>query len=425
MVTENDYGVPVYYIDGEELLSFIESNKDCIMGYGYEWETENVTHLYFHPATHAFGRVHKVCFRKNGCGDLEDSTIHVTINADGSVCANGYPVNIIPARQDLHKRNKGLIELGILASKRVLIIGLGSGGSSIALDLAKAGVGSFALADFDRVELHNLSRHISSIKDLGRLKTDAVADAILGKNPYASVEKLPIDITKNADILEYEISASDVVMVCTDNNLSRFKISELLVKYKKVGIFGRAITRAEGGDVFIYRPGGPCYICLLGNDWYDQTAEEITNEASARRSGQIAAYMSAEDAEAIVQVGLASDIEPINNMMVKQALVELSKGSDSGITSLEDEFSANYYIWANRRDRQYANWGALMNTDGMPTIMRWYGLNISKNLSCPVCGDIDTLTVSDSYMESLKTLGSDEIPSLSSIDLDMADNSSL
>ena len=51
--------------------------------------------------------------------------------------------------------------------------------------------------------------------------------------------------------------------------------------------FRRAITRAEGGDVFIYRPGGPCYCCLIGNGWYEAAREEITNEQSARRDGVI------------------------------------------------------------------------------------------------------------------------------------------
>ena len=113
-------------------------------------------------------------------------------------------------------------------------------------------------------------------------------------------------MNKNLDIMEEEFRKADIILCCTDNNKSRFNTSDLLFKYKKVGIFGRAITRAEGGDVFIYRPGGPCYFCLLGNDWFDPTQEEVTNEQSARRSGQIAAYASQDDVEAIVQVGLGN-----------------------------------------------------------------------------------------------------------------------
>lgn len=412
MITEADFGKKVYYIDGEQLASFIKSDVKETVGYGYEWENEGVTHLHFSPLTHSFGKNHIVSFAKDGAGHHNNSTIKVDVKSDGTASVAGVEVIVIPSRENLYKRNKGLIELDILANKRVLIIGLGSGGSPIAVELAKAGVGQFALADFDRIELHNLSRHICSLNDLGRLKTDAVADAIKGKNPYAIVDKLPIDVSKNLEILEQEIEKADIVMCCTDNNSSRFHTSELLVKHNKVGLFGRAITRAEGGDVFIYRPGQPCYFCLLGSDWYDQSAEEITNEASARRAGRIPAYVSAEDAEAFVQVGLASDIEPINNMMVKLALVELSRGSESGISSLEDEFKANYYIWANRRERQYTNWGSFHNTDGMPTIMKWYGINISKDENCTLCGHKESLSTDETFLNSLKAMGSGDFSGL-------------
>lgn len=420
MITETDFGNPVFYIDGEQLKNFITSDNKTRIGYGYEWENEGVTHLHFSPLEHSFGKVLTVSFAKDGGSHNPDAAIKVDAINDGLAYVDGNVVTIIPSRDNLYKRNKGLIELDILANKRVLIIGLGSGGSPIAVELAKAGVGQFALADFDRIELHNLSRHICSLNDLGRLKTDAVADVIKGKNPYARIDKLPIDVSKNLDVLEEEIVKADIILCCTDNNSSRFHTSELLEKHKKIGLFGRAITRAEGGDVFIYRPGQACYFCLLGSDWYDQSDEEITNEASARRAGHIPAYVSAEDAEAFVQVGLGADIEPINNMMVKLALVELSRGTDSGITSLEDEFQANYYIWANRRERQYTNWGSFHNTDGMPTIMKWYGINISKDDNCVLCGHKESLSTDDTFFESLKAMGSGDFSGLS-LD-DMHDN---
>lgn len=412
MITESDFGKPVYYIDGEQLREFIASSDNELIGYGYEWENESVTHLHFSPLNHSFGKAIKVSFARENGTHAPNVELRVDITSSGAAYVGEIEVSIIPSRDNLYKRNKGLIELDILSNKRVLIIGLGSGGSPIAVELAKAGVGQFALADFDRIELHNLSRHICSLNDLGRLKTDAVTDAIKGKNPYAIVDKLPIDVSKNLDILEDEIKKADIVMCCTDNNSSRFHTSELLVKHNKVGLFGRAITRAEGGDVFIYRPGQPCYFCLLGSDWYDQSNEEITNEASARRTGHIPAYVSAEDAEAFVQVGLGADIDPINNMMVKLALVELSRGTESGISSLEDEFQANYYIWANRRERQYTNWGSFHNTDGMPTIMKWYGINISKDENCTLCGHKESLATDDTFLESLKAMGSDDFSGL-------------
>ena len=292
-------------------------------------------------------------------------------------------VDYIPSRENIFSRTKGILEVGALKNKRVLVIGLGSFGSQIAIELAKAGVGKFALMDFDRVELHNLSRHTATVRDLGRLKTNVIEEAILGKNPYASVDKFPVDINKDLELLYEEVGKADLVICATDNNTSRFNLSKALVEKEKVGIFGRAITRAEGGDVFRYRPGGPCYCCLIGEGNLQQ--EEITNVDSARRDGRIAAYVSPEDADAMVQVGLSSDIEPICNLMVKLSLVELSRGIESGISSLEQELVYDFYMWANRRERHYGNWKPMPEPGNLPTILRWYGVKTAKENNCPVC----------------------------------------
>lgn len=290
---------------------------------------------------------------------------------------------LIPSEDNLFSRSKGILEVAVLKGRRVMIVGLGSFGSQIAVELAKAGVGDFALFDFDRVELHNLSRHTATVSDLGRLKTNVIEEAILGKNPYAHVDKFAVNINEDLPLLYREVEKADLVICATDNNPSRFNLSRALVEKGKVGIFGRAITRAEGGDVFRYRPGGPCYCCLIGRG--NLKDEEITDVTSARRDGRIAAYVSPEEADAMVQVGLSSDIEPVCNMMVKLALVELSRGRESGISSLEDELVYDYYMWANRRERHYANWRPLPGAGGYPTILRWYGAQIEKEVGCPVC----------------------------------------
>lgn len=376
----------VYYIDGEEVRDFLTSGRQQATGIAYEWEGEGVIHLRFRPLRHAFGRCRTVSFALAGAVHDTRAELCADIAADGSATVAGVTAQAIPPRENLYKRAKGLLEVDALRDRRVLIIGLGSGGAPIAVELAKGGVGNFVLADFDRVELHNLSRHICTVNDLGRLKTDAVADAILGKNPYCNVKRWAVNVNEHLEELDREIAAADIVMVCTDNNTSRYNISQLLVKNGTTGIFGRAVTRAEGGDVFIYRPGHACYFCLLGTDWFDPQQEEITNYESAKRSGQIPAYVSAKDAEAFVQVGLSSDIEPITNMMVKLALTELSRGTDAGIATLEEELRQNYFMWANRRERQYVRWGAFANPQRLPTIMKWYGVDVARNPGCGLCG---------------------------------------
>lgn len=293
----------------------------------------------------------------------------------------------IPSREDMYSRSKGILEVDILKNKNVAIIGLGSFGSTIVIELVKAGVGVFYLYDFDTIELHNLARHTATVNDLGRLKTDVMEEAILGKNPYAEVHKYEVNISEQPKSLIDVIPDIDLIICATDNNRSRFVLSDIAHQYQKHCIYGRAFTRAEGGDVFIQRPADACYCCLVGNQWFAPVDEEITNEASARRNGTIPAYTSPEDTNAIVQVGLSSDIMPICNMMIKLSLLELSRGCESGIAALDDELIYNYYMWANRRERRFGNWHPFSNAGHLPTIFRWYGAQISCNPDCAVCSD--------------------------------------
>lgn len=378
-------------------------------GIAYEWEGEDVVHLCLHPYRHSFGETHN-CLFTHDKQELEGWQLQV--NNDSAVALyDNQPIaiNIVPSEEQLYSRNKGILEVDILKGKHVCIIGLGSFGSQIAIELAKAGVGEFSLVDFDRVELHNLARHTCVLQDLGRLKTNAICDAIIGKNPYAKLNKYPIDINEDIPTLANILDSCDLVICATDNNRSRYTLAEQLHIYQKTCIYGRAITRAEGGDVFISRPGQPCYCCLVGNGWFEMQNEEISNVASARRSGAIAAYVSAEDADAMVQVGLSSDIAPICNMMVKLALVELSKDAPSGISNLEDEFVYNYYMWANRRERKYANWHSLPGAGAYPTIMRWYGSHINMQDSCAICSKDVELDLGEQIENSLEEVDALEV----------------
>lgn len=387
------------YIDKEELKSVFNSSESFCAGVAYEWEGENVVHIHTDKLPHSYGVQSEVLFCKEKPSTVEDkySYVIVVTGNDDDLSAEVYQaaadenteldVNYIPSKAELYSRSKGILEINILETKRVMIVGLGSFGSQIAIELAKAGVGEFALFDFDRVELHNLARHTATTKDLGRLKTDVLEESIKGKNPYAVVHKFPININDYLDLMESEVAKSDLVICATDNNESRFNLSTVLVKTRKVGIFGRAVTRAEGGDVFRYRPDGPCYCCLIGNQWFGQAQEEITNVVSARRDGRIAAYVSEQDADAMVQVGLSADIEPICNMMVKLSLMELSRGAESGISCLESELVYDYYMWANRRERRHANWAPMPGAGAKPTILRWYGARIMRNEQCCLCSE--------------------------------------
>ena len=91
----------------------------------------------------------------------------------------------------------------------VAICGLGGLGSNIAIALARGGIGSLILIDFDRVDITNLHRQQYKMSQLGMDKTYALREVILEISPYTEVEThtLRIDegnafsLLKNADIV--------------------------------------------------------------------------------------------------------------------------------------------------------------------------------------------------------------------------------
>ena len=88
---------------------------------------------------------------------------------------------------DVFSRNTGILESDIMLEKGAILIGCGSVGSLVALELAKSGVGRFFLIDSDLLGYHNICRHQCGMYDVGRYKTEALRDRILQINPYAEV----------------------------------------------------------------------------------------------------------------------------------------------------------------------------------------------------------------------------------------------
>lgn len=91
----------------------------------------------------------------------------------------------------------------------VAVCGLGGLGSNIAASLARAGIGRLILIDFDRVELSNLHRQQYKVSQIGRYKTEAMAENLKEIAPYTELgihtaritESNAAELLKNADII--------------------------------------------------------------------------------------------------------------------------------------------------------------------------------------------------------------------------------
>lgn len=115
----------------------------------------------------------------------------------------------------------------ILEKKRVLLVGLGGVGAIIASMLARLGVFSITLMDFDEVEASNLNRQIIYTReDIGRNKTDVAKDYLQKINPLVSIKTLPLRLDSST-IEEIKKEEYDFVFDAIDDVSAKL----LLTKY--------------------------------------------------------------------------------------------------------------------------------------------------------------------------------------------------
>lgn len=106
-----------------------------------------------------------------------------------------------------------------LASSRVLLIGLGGVGSSCAVALARGGIGTIRIVDFDTVDITNINRQALAFEStIGKKKTDVMRDIILDINPDAQVEEVDMRVLPDnfealfdSMPLDYCIDAQDTI----------------------------------------------------------------------------------------------------------------------------------------------------------------------------------------------------------------------
>jgi len=121
---------------------------------------------------------------------------------------------------DLHKR---------FSSATVAVCGLGGLGSNIAVALARAGIGKLLLIDFDRVDLTNLHRQQYKTDQIGRYKTDALAENLSEIAPYTEIRAVTEKITEEniANLLK----DADIVCEALDNAESKAMLANGVLEH--------------------------------------------------------------------------------------------------------------------------------------------------------------------------------------------------
>jgi molybdopterin/thiamine biosynthesis adenylyltransferase len=188
-----------------------------------------------------------------------------------------------------------------LSAAHITIIGLG-GGAPIPVELAKCGIKNFSLFDHDTLDRENLIRHPCGIEEIGKMKVDAISQYMNKKSGgQLSISAYAEDIFTSTH-LRSEIAKSDLVIVATDTEASRFFINEICQEKGIPAIFVGMFEDGMGGEIFAFEPKQGCYCCLAEHLGRKQFIESY---ARATRKGDCS---SKRDTSAMPGLGIDQGI---------------------------------------------------------------------------------------------------------------------
>lgn len=148
-------------------------------------------------------------------------------------------------------------------NSRILIIGLGGLGCPLLTYLAYSGVGNIGIADYDKVEISNLSRQtLYTYNDLNKFKVDRAKIKIAKINKKIKIKTIKKRI--NSDNINLIFKNYDIICDGTDNFDTRYLINDYCKINKKI-LISAAISKFDG-HLFKFdfkKKKSSCYRCFM------------------------------------------------------------------------------------------------------------------------------------------------------------------
>ena len=151
---------------------------------------------------------------------------------------------------------------------RVLVAGAGALGNEVVKNLALFGVGHIYVADFDRIELSNLTRSVLFREEDAynqAFKADIVAKRAREINPQIEVTPIVGNLFSEVGFGLYR--SVDVIIGCLDSRLARYLLNRMAMRAGKSWIDGSIENMT--GAVKVYTPGLSCYECGLSREEFN------------------------------------------------------------------------------------------------------------------------------------------------------------
>ena len=164
-------------------------------------------------------------FQAASIADACQCTVH-------DVYSQALTLGICPYRYLRNREAISLKEQLRLVKSRVAVIGAGGLGGQVILLLARMGIGTLVVVDYDVFDETNLNRQaLSSMETLGKQKPEAAAATVSSINP--GVKVIPCQVKLDSSNAPEILTGANVVVDALDNVQDRFLLERTT---KKLGI---------------------------------------------------------------------------------------------------------------------------------------------------------------------------------------------
>ncbi len=138
---------------------------------------------------------------------------------------------MVPTKEEMRaalegRQGKELTEA--FSQAAVAVCGLGGLGSHIAAALARAGVGKLILVDHDRVDVGNLHRQQYGASQVGRFKTEALAENLKEMAPYVELEIHTVRVWEENGVAL--LDGADVICEAFDDARCKAMLANLVLE---------------------------------------------------------------------------------------------------------------------------------------------------------------------------------------------------
>jgi hypothetical protein len=182
-------------------------------------------------------------------------------------------------------------DLARMARSRVVAVGTG-GAAAFLEDLARCGVGEFALIDPDTVTETNIATQQVYRKDLGRPKVTAIAERLRDVNPAIRVREVGTSLDNLDDraveaLCREPFGAEEpvVTLLCglTDSFHAQARVNALALHLGLPSLCAQVWLEGRGAEITFTYPGltPACHRCVLSSRYRAFLAEGYVNDVTS------------------------------------------------------------------------------------------------------------------------------------------------